>query len=412
MALPTVNAERLAARLDAVSRFGATPAGGLDRQALTAEEVAARRYVLDAARARGFACMADPIGNLFIRRPGRDDLAPIVAGSHLDSQPLGGRFDGTLGVLAALEVLESLEDAGAVHAHPIEAVAWTNEEGSRFAPGAMGSQVYAEATSLAAMLAARDGSGASVEDALAAMRAACGPLADRALGAPIAGYLELHIEQGPVLETEGLSIGVVDGIQGARWLEVRIDGRSGHAGTTPEALRADAGDAAIRAATAARAQVRSQGDERVRFTVGRIAFEPGSVNTIPRTARFSIDLRHPEEAVLDRLEARIRAAVAAEAAPCTLSIEPLMTVAATRFDPQVTAACAEAVQALGHPVFRLTSGAFHDAQFAARIAPAGMIFIPCRGGISHAEAEAIEPAHAVLGAHALLLAVLGLDRRP
>jgi len=192
---------------------------------------------------------------------------------------------------------------------------------------------------------------------------------------------------------------------------VRLDGRSGHAGTTPEAMRADAGDAAIRTAAAARAAVGEEDDERVRFTIGRIAFEPGSINTIPDSARFSIDLRHPDEAVLDRLGARIRAVVAAAATPCTASIVPLMTIAGARFDPLVTAACEEAVQALGRPLFRLTSGAFHDAQFAARIAPAGMIFIPCRGGISHAEAESIEPAHATLGAQALLLAVLALDRR-
>jgi beta-ureidopropionase / N-carbamoyl-L-amino-acid hydrolase len=409
--LATISAGRLAERLDAVSRFGATPAGGLDREALTADEVAARRYVLDAARARGFACAADALGSLFIRRPGRDPAKPpILCGSHLDSQPKGGRYDGTLGVMAALEVLECLEDAGAGHAHPIEAVAWTNEEGSRFAPGAMGSQAYAGAADPDALLAARDAAGVSVAEAVAAMRAACGPLGDRPLLAPLAAYLELHIEQGPVLEAEGRSLTVVEGIQGARWLEVRLAGRSGHAGTTPEAMRADAGDAAIRTAAAARAAV-AGGDHHVRFTIGRIGFQPGSVNTIPASASFTIDLRHPEEAALDRLEAEVRAAVAGAAAPCTADIVRLMTVAATRFDPRVTEACAEAVSSLGQSPLGMTSGAFHDAQFIARIAPAGMIFIPCRGGISHAEAEAIEPAHAAMGAEALLRAVLLLDGR-
>lgn len=406
-----IDARRLGERLDAVSRFGATAAGGLDRQALTAEEIAARRYVLDAARARGFACAADALGSLFIRRQGSDPARPpILCGSHLDSQPKGGRYDGALGVIAALELLESLEDAGVATAHPVEAVAWTNEEGSRFAPGAMGSQAYAGAADPAALLAATDRGGISVADAVAAMRAACGPLAVRELGSPVASYLELHIEQGPVLEAEGRTLAVVDGIQGARWLEVRLAGRSGHAGTTPEALRADAGDAAIRAAAAARTAAMTDGDARVRFTIGRIGFEPGSVNTIPAAARFSIDLRHPEQATLDRLEAAVRAAVAAAAPPCTAAIVALMTVPATRFDPRVVAACSAALAGLGQPDVRITSGAFHDAQFIARIAPAGMIFIPCRGGISHAEAEAIEPAHAVLGAEALLGAVLVLDR--
>lgn len=406
-----IDPERLARRLDAVSRFGATPAGGLDRQALTDAENAARRYVLDAARARGFACAADALGSLFIRRAGRDPArAPIVCGSHLDSQPQGGRYDGTLGVMAALEVLESLEDAGMATLHPVEAVAWTNEEGSRFAPGAMGSQAYAGVTDPAALLAVCDASGTTVAAAIAAMRAACGPLDDRPLGASIAGYLELHIEQGPVLEAEGRVLAVVDGIQGARWLEVRLTGRSGHAGTTPEALRLDAGDAAIRAAAAARAAATAGGDPRVRFTVGRIAFAPGSVNTIPAAATFTVDLRHPEQAVLERLEAAVRAAVAEAAPPCAVEVAPLMTVPATRFDPRVTAACAEALESLGHPPVRMTSGAFHDAQFIARVAPAGMIFIPCRGGVSHAETEAIEPGHAALGAEAMLRAVLALDR--
>lgn len=410
--LPAINGDRLTRRLDEISQFGATAAGGLDRQALTPEEIEARRYVLDAARARGFECLADPIGNLFIRRPGKaSGLAPIVAGSHLDSQPKGGRFDGTLGVLAGLEMLETLEDRGIEHVHPFEVVSWINEEGSRFAPGAMGSQAHAGAADLDDLLASADSSGASVAQGLQAMHRRCGPLDSRPLGLPFAAYLELHIEQGPVLEAEGLALGVVDGIQGARWLEVTIAGRAAHAGTTPEAMRLDAGDAAVRAAAAARLAAHADRDQAVRFTIGRIGFAPGSINTIPAGASFSIDLRHPDETALDALTAQVRAAVQHAAAPCDVAIEPLMTIQATRFDQRVMAACETAVTALGQPVFHLTSGAFHDAQFAARIAPAGMLFIPCRNGVSHAEAEAIEPAHAVLGAQALMLAVLDLDGR-
>lgn len=411
-ALPPINADRLARRLDEISRFGATAAGGLDRQALSAEEIEARHYVLEAARARGFQCLADPIGNLFIRRPGKaSGLAPIVAGSHLDSQPKGGKFDGTLGVLAGLEMLETIEDHGIAHDHPIEVVSWTNEEGSRFAPGAMGSQAYAGAANLDDLLASTDASGLSVAQGLQAMHRRCGALDSRPLGQAFAAYLELHIEQGPVLEAEGLALGVVDGIQGARWLEVAISGRAAHAGTTPEGMRQDAGDAAIRAAAAARMAAHATGDQAVRFTIGRIGFAPGSINTIPAAASFSIDLRHPDEATLDALVAQVRAAVQHAAAPCDVSIASLMTIQATRFDLRVMAACEAAVIALDQPVYRLTSGAFHDAQFAARIAPAGMVFIPCRNGVSHAEAEAIEPAHAVLGAQALLLAVIDLDGR-
>ena len=406
-----IDPARLARRLTEISKFGATPAGGLDRQALTADEIAARAYVLEAARARGFACETDAIGNLFIRRAGTGDRPPLLAGSHLDSQPKGGRYDGTLGVLAALEVLEALEDAGVETVHPLDVVSWTNEEGSRFAPGAMGSQTYAGVVDVKDMLASTDGDGVSVADGLKAASERSGPLPERALGTPFAAYLELHIEQGPVLEAEGLKLGVVDGIQGARWFEVVLSGRSGHAGTTPGAMRRDAGEAAIRVAAAARAAVTADGDERVRFTVGRIAFSPGSINTIPAEARFTIDLRHPEEPVLDDLVNRMRAAVSEAAAPCTVTVTPLMSITGIRFDPRVMAACTAAVESLGEPVFRLTSGAFHDAQFAGRLGPAGMLFIPCRAGISHAEEEAIEPEHAALGAEALLRALLDLDRR-
>ncbi|MEZ5667208.1 MAG: M20 family metallo-hydrolase [Alphaproteobacteria bacterium] len=406
-----IDGSRLHARLTEIARYGATAAGGLDRQALGPDEIAARGYVVGVARERGFDCTADAIGNLFVRRAGtRPELPPILCGSHLDSQPKGGRFDGTLGVMAALEVLESLEDAWASHRHPIEAVAWTNEEGARFIPSTMGSQTYAGVVDLAAMLAVTDAAGVTVAEALAEADAAYGPLPRRALGGPVAAYLELHIEQGPVLESLGLPLAVVDGIQGARWRRVVLDGRPGHAGTTPEALRQDAGDAAIRAAVAARAAAMADGDARVRFTIGRIAFGPGSINTIPGTAQFTIDLRHPDDAALDRIVARIAEAVATEAAPCRARIETLMNVAATRFDARVLAACEDAVRAQGIAVHRMTSGAMHDAQFAALCGPAGMLFIPCRDGVSHAESEAIEPQHATVGAQALLDAVLYLDK--
>ncbi|MEZ5668536.1 MAG: M20 family metallo-hydrolase [Alphaproteobacteria bacterium] len=409
--LPQLDQSRLLRRLAEIARFGATGAGGLDRQALSADEVAARSYVLEVARERGFGCAIDAIGNLFVRRDGTDvRLPPLAAGSHLDSQPKGGRFDGTLGVMAALEVLEALADGDVDHRHPIEAVVWTNEEGSRFAPGTMGSSVYAGAADLAAMLGATDAAGTTVAAALAEAQAALGPLHHRQLGLPFAAYVELHIEQGPVLESLGYPVGVVDGIQGARWLQVDVAGRAGHAGTTPEALRRDAGDAAIRAAAAARAAVHADGDARVRFTIGRIAFMPGSINTIPAAARFTIDLRHPDAAALDALDARLQAAIQAAAAPCGVTIDRLMDNPPTRFDSRVIAACADAAERYVSPPFQLTSGAFHDAQFAARLGPAGMIFIPCADGISHAEVEDIEPDHAVAGTQVLMDALLALDR--
>ena len=406
-----INSERLARRLAEISQFGATPAGGLDRQALTNDEIAARTYVLAAARARGFSCATDAIGNLFIRRDGTDAARdPIVAGSHLDSQPRGGRYDGTLGVVAALEMLESLSDAEIDHRHPIEAVAWTNEEGSRFAPGTMGSQVYAGVADAAAMQAVTDANGISVGAALAEARNAYGPLPARGLALPFSAYLELHIEQGPVLEAKGLKLGVVDGIQGARWFNIQLLGTAGHAGTTPDDMRRDAGAAAIRAASVARGVIDVEADPRMRFTIGRIGFEPGSINTIPASAAFTIDLRHPDTAALDELEQRLRTAMEAVASPCACTVERIMDNPPTRFDPVVLAACEAAAKRQGLPAFQMTSGAFHDAQYAAMIAPAGMLFIPCRDGVSHAEIEDIESDHAAVGTQALMDAVMDLDR--
>ncbi|WP_225769062.1 M20 family metallo-hydrolase [Inquilinus sp. Marseille-Q2685] len=406
--VPEIAPARLLRRLDELAAFGATPAGGVDRQALSQPEIAARRYVLDIAAGRGFRSFVDPIGNLFLRREGTDpSLPPVVAGSHLDSQPRGGRYDGALGVMAALECLEAIDDAGLIHRPPVEVVAWTNEEGSRFAPGAMGSMAYSGARPLAELLASRDAEGIAVADALPAALAATPEAEPRPLGAPLAAYLELHIEQGPVLEAEGIPVGIVTGIQGARWLEVTVSGEAGHAGTTPEAFRKDAFVAAQRIIAELRAAL-ADPEDRTRFTIGRFALHPGSVNTIPAEATFSIDLRHPEEDRLDALETAVRSIVAERAAPCRAVIRPLLTIPGRRFPDRITGLCAEAVRECGFPERRLVSGAFHDAQFIAGICPSGMIFVPCRGGISHNEAEHVEPEHAVAGTRVLLAALLRL----
>lgn len=405
---PTIDDGRLLARLDAFAAIGATPGGGVNRPALSAEDRVARALLAELGAARGFSVFQDAAANLFLRRTGaNNDRPPFLIGSHLDSQPTGGRFDGALGTLAALEVLETLEDHHVVTACPIELVAWTNEEGSRFSPGAFGSQMYAAGAFSQGWQAIVDGNGVRLVDELAATLAALPEAVQRPLGRPIAGYIELHIEQGPLLEREGVPIGVVEGIQGTRWLEVAIEGQVAHAGTTPLADRRDA--MAVAAAVIARLQATVMpADADARLTVGRLTLAPGAVNVIPGEVTFSIDLRHPNGAEIDRLEGEIGSLAAEIAASggCRASVRRSMDVAPARFDARLLGLIEGAAHQRDLPSRRMFSGAFHDALFMARLAPAAMIFVPCRGGLSHNEAEYVEPHHAAAGAQILCDATL------
>ena len=318
-AAAAVDQERLWRRHMAMAEIGAIAGDGVNRQALSAEDMRARALLLEWAGARGWQAAVDPIANLFVRRPGRDAAAaPVLAGSHMDSQPTGGRFDGIFGVLAALEALEALEAAGIATARPIDLVAWTNEEGGRFAPGAMGSAVFAGAMELAGCLEVTDAAGVRFADALDATLAATPGLPRRPLGFEVAAYLEPHIEQGPQLEATGHQIGVVSGIQGARWYVVEVTGEPAHAGTAPLRGRKDALRAAV-GMIAALQELMHDPDDRLRFTVGRLQVEPNSPNTVPARVSFSIDFRHPEAAVLDARGARIEAVCRAAAGPCAVS---------------------------------------------------------------------------------------------
>ncbi|WP_026783601.1 hydantoinase/carbamoylase family amidase [Pleomorphomonas koreensis] len=405
---PAIDGRRLLARLDAFAAIGATPAGGVNRPALSEADRAARALLADLGAARGFSLFQDAAANLFLRRAGADDRRPpFLIGSHLDSQPTGGRFDGALGTLAALEVLETLEDRGIVTAGPVELVAWTNEEGSRFAPGAFGSQSAAAGALPAGWPETVGSDGARLGDELAATLAALPQAAMRPLGGPFAGYLELHIEQGPLLEREGALIGVVEGIQGTRWLEVAIEGQVAHAGTTPLADRRDAMAAAAAVITRLQTTV-MPADADARLTVGRLTIAPGAVNVIPGEVAFSIDLRHPSGAEIDRLEAEITALAAriAAAGGCRASVRRSMDVAPARFDRRLVGIVEGAAERRGFASRRLFSGAFHDALFMARLGPAAMVFVPCRAGLSHNEAEYVEPHQAIAGAQVLCDATL------
>lgn len=407
----SVNQQRLWQRHAAMAKLGGTPKGGVNRQALSAEDAAARNQLAGWARARGFSIFTDAIGNLFVRRDGTDPAAlPVVSGSHMDSQPTGGRFDGMYGVLAAFEALEALEDAGVRTKRPVMAVAWTNEEGSRFQPGAMGSGAFAGQYGLDEMLAQKDWKGVVLKDALAETLTAAPAPTVGTLGFPLDSYVEAHIEQGPRLENERKTIGVVTAIQGSRRYIVTIDGEEAHAGTTPRANRRDAYAAATRIA-AAMYEATTDADDTLRFTIGRVEVAPGSPNTVPGKAVFTIDMRHPRDEVLEAHEAKLKAIVASKAAPCPAGIERVTNVAPTDFDPRVIGLVRTAAQALGLSNMDMPSGAGHDAMHIARLCPAGMIFVPCERGISHNEIENAAPEDLAAGTQVLVEVLEALANR-
>ena len=408
MTSPAINAERLQQRLQAFAHIGATPAGGVNRQALSPEDREARSLLAELALARGFQVFQDAMANLFVRRNGRDDsLPPLLIGSHLDSQPTGGRFDGALGTLSAFEVLEALEDAGVQTPGPIEVVAWTNEEGSRFAPGVMGSMAFAGVEDPAQWRSLAGSDGASFADELAATLAALPQAVMRPLGTPVSGYIELHIEQGPSLEKEGLAIGVVTGVQGTRWLKVTVTGEAGHAGTTPLPYRRDPMVAAVGMMHQLQTSVMPS-DADARLTVGRIATIPGSVNAIPKAVTFSLDIRHPSAARLDAIVDEVQAICRAEGGKqgCSVEITTAFDMPPGIFAPEMIDIIEAAARRLSLPGKRMVSGAFHDALFVSKVAPTAMIFVPCRDGISHNEAEHVEPASIGDGARLLLQATI------
>lgn len=397
----TVDAARLWDRLMRLAEIGATAAGGVDRQALTDGEIEAYRRVAGWARESGLAPSLDPAGNLFLTLPGRDRARPpLLIGSHLDTQPTGGRFDGAVGVLAALEVAAAMAEAAFRPPCDVVAVAWMNEEGSRFAPGMMGSAAFAGVRILAAIRAARDAAGVSVGEALDRLAAALPDIPARPLGFRPGAYLELHIEQGTVLEAAARVIGDVTGIQGKKTFAVTVEGRSGHAGTLAMGARADAVAAFASLAEGLYAEI-GRHDAAVKLTIGRIEVCPNAPSVVPARVTFSIDLRHPDDRTLDRLSRRVVKIVAARAGPCRVTATPLVDAPGNPFDPHLRALVTAAAARLGHPAMPILSAAGHDARHLAPLCPAAMIFIPCRDGVSHAEHEWAEPDHVAAGAAVL-----------
>lgn len=396
-----VSEERLWQLLMDVAAYGATKNGGVNRQALSAEDTAAKKHVVRWATERGFTTCQDDIGNLFVRRDGTESgLAPVMTGSHLDSQPTGGRFDGAYGVLAGLEALDALNDSSIQTKRPVEVVAWTNEEGSRYSPGAFGSSFFAGIGELASVLDNTDAGGTVLRDELAKTLAETDvPLRTQGSVTPQC-YIESHIEQGPVLEDKGLQIGIVTSIQGIRHLDVVVVGEEAHAGTTPRRSRKDALSSAV-AIISALEQITEDADDVTRFTVGRCEVQPGSPNTVPGRVHFMIDLRHPDRTVLNALVDRIRQVAAEKAGPCSLTVSDNLSVDPTIFEADVMDAIRDSAQNLGLGHMDMPSGAGHDAMHLATICPAGMIFVPCLGGVSHNETESATPEDLAAGARVL-----------
>ena len=408
----TMNAEvctdagRLWSRLMAMAKIGATAGGGSNRQALSDDDKAGRDLFIEWARQAGCSIELDGVGNLFARRSGTDpDAPPIVMGSHLDTQPTGGRFDGVYGVLGGLEVIEALNDASITTRVPLEVAVWTNEEGSRFPVSMMGSAVWAEVSDLDSIRALTDRTGVTVGAELDRL----GWAGTAAFAKPLSAYLELHIEQGPILEASGSSIGVVTGVQGIRWFEVTFEGFAAHAGTTPMDRRRD--PARALADTLHGVYEMAAADApRVRVTPAQFASEPASPNTVPARVSFTVDMRHPDAAGMDGLDAALRSLVAeaADQHGCGHRIVVINDCAPVVFDPKCVGAVETAARRCGFAYEHIGSGAGHDACHVAMRAPAGMIFIPCQDGLSHNEEESIEPGDAGRGAEVLLHAALEL----
>ncbi len=403
---PRIDLDRLMGRIEALGRVGALPGGGVCRLALTAEDGEGRRLVVGWMRDLGLAISIDRIGNVWGTRAGTTEGAPVMIGSHIDTVATGGLYDGNLGVLAGLEVIAALDDARATTRRPIAVAFFTNEEGARFAPDMMGSAVHQGALDLDAALATIGIDGRSVAAELREIGFA-GDLPPKYL-VPHA-YLELHVEQGPVLERDGLAIGAVSGVQGISWTEYTVTGVSNHAGTTPMSMRCDAALVAARAVVAVREIAERLGGTQV-ATVGALRLEPGLVNVVARKAVFTVDLRNTDEGILREAEALAEAAIgqAARAEGATVASRRLARFEPVEFDPRLVALVETAAKRRGASVLRMPSGAGHDAQMFAPNCPTGMIFVPSRGGLSHNVREYTAPQEIGLGAEILLDVALTL----
>ncbi len=405
-----IDPERLWGAIMETAAIGATAKGGICRLTLTDEDRRVRDWFAMRAQEIGCTITVDDMGNMFARRPGRNDrVPPIAMGSHLDTQPTGGKFDGVLGVLSALEALRTLHAAGYETHAPIEVANFTNEEGSRFAPAMIASAVFARVFDRDYAVTQKDRAGVSFGEALESIRyrgpQSCGDH-------PLSAFFELHIEQGPILERERAQIGVVTGVQGMRWYEATLVGLEAHTGATPMTMRKNALLGAARMVEAIDGIARKHAPLAV-GTVGLIEVRPNSRNVIPADVFFTVDFRHPESAVLDAMEGEAGAVfdVVRRALDLTGEWKRIWDQPPVAFDPDCVAAVRRAADACGYSARDIVSGAGHDAAYISRVAPTAMVFVPCKDGISHNEAEFTSKEQCAAGAQVLLNAVLDFDRQ-
>lgn len=400
-----IDSDRLWQSLMDMAQIGATEKGGNCRLALTDLDREGRDLFVNWCRAAGCEITVDAIGNIFARRPGRNpDLAPVVMGSHLDTQPTGGRFDGVYGVLAGLEVVRSLNELEIETEHPVEVAVWTNEEGSRFAPAMIASGTFAGVFDLDYALACEDPDGKTIGDELRRIGYAGG---ERPGDHPVAAYFEAHIEQGPILEAEGIDIGIVTGAQGLFWYDLTFTGQESHAGPTPMARRRDALLGAARCVDLVN-KVGHDFAPNACATVGVIRNHPNSRNVVPGACYMTVDLRHPDDTIRNQMDAALRDGVAriAELGGLEFELKRIFEYKAIPFDPDCIQSVRDSAERLGYSAREIVSGAGHDACYLAGVAPTGMIFIPCIDGISHNEIEDAKPEWITAGANVLLHAAL------
>jgi N-carbamoyl-L-amino-acid hydrolase len=404
----TINAGRLWDSIHETARFGACDGGGVDRLTLTDEDKRVRDWFCDTVEALGCTVTVDEVGNMFAHRPGkRDDLDPIAIGSHLDTQPTGGKFDGILGVLAGIEILRTLDEAGYITNAPLEIVNWTNEEGTRFSPAMLCSGVFAGVFPPDYAWSRTDRDGIRFDDALDRIGYRG---TEKAGGHRLGAMFELHIEQGPILEAENCTIGVVTGVQGARWYDVRLAGSTGHTGATPMRLRRDALVGASELVLAVQRIAQDHGPEAV-ASVGRIDVAPNSRNVVPGEVSLSVDLRHPDDVTLARMAESFEAELGriADHHGLERDLTPVWDSPAVRFAPELIARVEAGAEQAGLRHRRLVSGAGHDAAYIARVTPTTMVFVPCLGGVSHNVAESTTLDECRAGAQTLLNAVIAHD---
>ena len=400
-----INADRLWGSLMEMAKIGATPKGGVCRLALTDLDRDGRDLFVKWCTEAGCTVKVDAMGNIFARRPGRNNhLAPVGTGSHLDSQPTGGRFDGVYGVLAGLEVIRTLNDLGIETERPVEASVWTNEEGSRFAPAMVASGVYAGVFTLEYGLSRADADGKTMGEELKRIGyAGSEPVGGR----PVHAFFETHIEQGPILEAEGQTIGIVTDAQGQRWYELVLTGQESHAGPTPMGVRRDALLGAAKVIQLVNEIGLAHAPVAV-STVGMINSYPNSRNVIPGKAFLTVDFRCPDNEELTKMDAELKAGVARIAAAGKLEheLKQIFQYDCVHFDESCVQMVREGAQALGYTARNIVSGAGHDACYMSKVTPTAMIFVPCIGGISHNEIEDAKPEWIAAGGNVLLRAML------